>query len=154
MSLSTQNAPLAKRRAANWISAFGGPFSQGALKWFWSYIAQFKGSPAMQVVEFEALSNTDQVLANAACTLYLIVLRKTTATATWSKFTDNATTGATNGSQEISIKGATIGETVLVYPQPLAMANGLTARGNTTATGNTTSGANGASGFVVIGAAA
>lgn len=154
MALSTQSSVLAKRRATNWITAIGGkPFTQGAMKWFWSFVSQFLGNPDMQIVEFSALG-ANVVLMDAACKLFAIVMDKATATLSYAKFTDNATTGSTDGTQNITIpvKGVA-SEAVLFYPQGFALASGLAAVGNTTPTGNTSSAANGANGFVVLGGA-
>ncbi len=153
MALSTQSAVLAKRRAGNWVSGFGKPFTQGALKWFWSWISQFAGNPDLQIKEFAALSDVEVVIADVACKLYALILAKATATATYTKATDSATTSS-DASSEIRIKQAGAAtETVLFYPQGLPMASGITMQGNTTAGGGTGSAADGANGFAIVGAA-
>lgn len=154
MALSLQSAVLAKRRALNWVTAIGQkPFSQGAMKWFWSFQAQFLGSPDMQIVEFAALSSTEVVIADAACRLYGLVLYKATATATYTKATDSATTSS-DADSEIRVKQAGAAtEAVLIFPQGLAMANGITMQGNTTPSGGTGSAADGGNGFAILGAA-
>lgn len=153
MALSTQSAPLPKRRAGNWITGFGKPFLQGAYKWLFSWFAQFAGSPDLQIVEFAALSSTEVVIADAACRLYAIFLMKATATATYTKATDNATTSS-DADSEVRIKQAGAGnETLAAWPQGLAMANGITMQGNTAPSTGTGSGADGANGFVVLGGA-
>jgi hypothetical protein len=136
MALSTQSAPLAKRRAGNYISAFGKSFSRLVFTTFWSWIAQMNGSPDLQVVEFGALDNTDVVVADAACSIYAIVIKKPTATAGNFKAGDSATTCPTDGSGVLGIKGNKAGEQVLFFPQKLTMASGFTIRANTTATGS------------------
>jgi hypothetical protein len=154
MALSLQSAVLAKRRALNWVTAIGGkPFSQGAMKWFWSFQAQFLGSPDMQIVEFAALSSSEVVIADAACKLYALVLYKATATATYTKATDSATTSS-DADSEIRIKQAGAAtEAVLIFPQGLAMASGITMQGNTAPSTGTGSGADGGNGFAIVGAA-
>lgn len=151
MALSTQSNVLAKQRAFHYNFK---PATQGFLRWLFSWFSQFAGNPDLQVVEFAALTNGNTVLADAACKLYGVFLSKDTATASWFKGADSATTAATDGSAEISQKTSGAGgEFCLIYPEGLALANGLTVCGNTTATGSTGSGANGPRGFVLIGAA-
>lgn len=151
MALSLQDPVLAKHRLFHAVSFDTSTRLQ--MTAFFSWLMQQGGRPNLQVVEFTALSNTDQVLADVACRLYALILAKATATASWSKFTDNATTGSTDGTQNLSLWMAQIGRSFLCYPNGLALANGLTARGNTTGTGNTTAGAAGATGVVLLGAA-
>lgn len=153
MALSTQVAPLAKRRAGNWISGFSKPYLQLAYQQLFSWFAQFAGSPDLQIVEFAALSSTEVVIADAPCKLHALFLMKATATATYTKLTDNATTSSDTAA-DIVLKMAGAGnETLLVYPQGLALANGATMQGNTTADAGTGSAADGANGFAVVGKA-
>jgi len=152
MSVPTQSAVLAKRRAGNWLSGFGKPFNTGLVRWLFSWFAQFTAGADLAIVEFAALSSAEVVIIAEAATLYALVMRKATATATFTKLTDNATTSS-DASSDIRISMIGIKETALVYPQGLALANGATMQGNTTAGGGTGSGADGASGFAIIGAA-
>lgn len=153
MSLSTQTSVLAKRRAGNWITNFSKSFTALAFgQAFWPWMAQFGGGIDLQVVEFAALTNTDVVIANAACHLYAICLQKATATKTVFKGTDNATTCTTNGGQDFSVTLNAIGDAILFLPKGFACANGFTVQGNTTATGSTGSAANGPAGMVILGA--
>jgi hypothetical protein len=153
MALSTQVSVLAKRRASNWVSGFGRAFSKIVLDRFWSWQAQFLGNIDLQVVEFGALDNTDVVIANAACTLYAVVILKPTAVLSVWKGTNNASTGSTNGAQDFSISQNKIGEQVFLCGAGHTLSSGLTIRASTTATGATPPNtADKPSGICIIGA--
>lgn len=150
MALSLQASVLVKRRAFNYYLK---PGVTGLVKWLFEYFSQFKGNPDLQIVPFGALTSGDTVIANVACTLYAIVLTKATATKTFFKLTDNATTASTNGSQDITIPVSGAGNSIAqIYPDGMPMASGITITGDTTATGNSGSGANGVAGYLIIGA--
>jgi hypothetical protein len=139
-----------KRRALNFPGI--SPEAQRQLKTFFETLGQLKGNPDLAVVEFDELSDTDVVLADAAAKLYFVYLQKDTATASWSKITDHAST-ASDAASELRFKTARIGDECIAYPSGLALANGATAQGTTTADGGTGSASDGAKGFVIIGAA-
>jgi hypothetical protein len=139
MAITDQSSQLAKRRAQHWIAGFAnGSFLFLVFQRFWSWFSQFGGNIDMSVVEFAGLTNTDTVLEAAACTLYALAFTKPTTVATFVKGTDNATTCATNGSQDLSIKMNTVGEHCIFFPKGLTLTAGWTMRSNTTATGSTT----------------
>lgn len=151
MSLSLQDILYAKRNALN-----NSPFkykTKGALKALFSYLVQYGGQPQLQVVVFDKLG-ANVVLANVACKLYGIFLQKGTVTTSYAKFTDNATTGATDGTGGTMIvtKGITK-EMFLVYPDGLSFANGIAAVANTAPTGSSSSSTDGPSGMAIIGGA-
>lgn len=154
MAISTQAGVKAWRRVFNWA---GGQSDFPAvialqLKAFKSFLSQQGGLPDLEFVPFAALSSTDVVIADAACKVYAIVTTKATATASWFKLTDHATTGS-DTAPEIGTKHAYIGTQIQLFPKGLAMANGVTLQGVTTADGGTGSSTDGMSGFVLIGAA-
>jgi hypothetical protein len=152
MALSTQDPILAKRRFFHAVALDAAV--QAIAVAFFSWINQQGGKPDLQVKEFDNLTNTDTVIADAACKVYAIVLKKGTTTAAFFKGTDHASTGATDGTQQISLRQNSVKVDILVFPKGLPMAAGLTLRSNTTGTGNTTSAAgDGASGVVLLGAA-
>jgi hypothetical protein len=151
MALSLVEILKAKRRALNYSVA---PSIQGYLKWFFSYMSQFAGNPNLQIVEFAALSASEVVIANVACTLYALVLLKATATATYTKLTDSATTSS-DADSEFRIKQAGAGQTMaLMFPNGVPFASGITMQGNTAPSTGVGSGANGGNGFAILGAAA
>ncbi len=97
-------------------------------------------------------ANASQVLADAACTVYGIYLKKVGATETIFKASASATTAGTDGTQKYAISKAAAGDVAEVYPNGDAVASGLTVTENTTRTGSTlTLLANRFDGFVVIG---
>lgn len=158
MAISTQNANLVRQKTFM-INRNPGVFY--ALKALFLHLAANKSNPDLQLVNIDGgatasdSGNTaNQVVANAACTLYCVYLKKTGATGTWFKLTDNATTATTNGGADLSQKVTTANEEVLfLYPTGHAMANGITYTEDTTATGSTLNVlANRIDGFVILGA--
>lgn len=152
MSLTTQDPVLARRRFFHAVNLDVGTKELGRA--LFSFLMQ-QGSPvrpSLQVVEFGPLSSTDVVIADAPCTLYALVLHKTTATASFTKATDHATTCSTDGTQDVSLKLADTNYHLLAFPRGRAFAAGITMQGNTTGTGGTGSSTNGASGVALLGA--
>lgn len=150
MALSTQDPVLARRRFFHAFTLDASTYQMAIA--FFSWLMQQGGRPDLQVKEITALSGTDQVIADAACKLYALILKKTTATASYSKGTDHATTCSTDGTQDFSLKMADVNSHDMFWPKGRACAAGWTMQGNTTGTGNTTSGANGAAGVCLLGA--
>ncbi len=150
MALSVQDIVRAKRRFLNFV----GPVdacSYGLGMSFFSWLSQQGGNPDLQVVEFDHLTGTDVVIANAPCKVYAIVLRKVTTTAAVFKGTDNATTGSATAFN-VALLQNSIGFSNQFFGKGLPMANGLTVISNTTTAGNTTSAAgDGAAGVVLLG---
>lgn len=150
MALSVQSSLLAKRRAMSYANGLK-PGVVGLISWLFQYFSQFKGNPDLLFVPFSGIgSNT--VIAAEACKLYAIVLQKVTATASYFKGTNNATTAATNGSQDLTVLLSGAGNsTALIYPDGLSLSTGLTIIANTTTTGSVSSGADAPTGFALIG---
>lgn len=143
--------------------------AQSQLKALRQYLATFGKNPKLQFVAIDGTAcasdggNTaSQVLANAACRLYAIYLKKVGTTACWFKGTDHASTATTDGTQAIAEHdanndtvpvGMTGQEIVRVWLGGKSLANGLTITEDTTATGSTlTLKANRFDGFAIIGA--
>lgn len=153
MAISTQDSVLAWRNIFNRCHSMK-PSTQRVLQALKSFLAQQGNNPDLQVVGFDSLSASETVIADAACKLYAVVLKKAaTATATYSKLTDHATTSSDDSSDFVILSNVSKSEHPLVFPQAVSFANGITMQGNTTASGGTTSGANACSGFAIIGAA-
>jgi hypothetical protein len=153
MSLSTQDPVQAKRRwfhsTAVGASAAATQLSIAFFSWL---MQQRRPIPFLQTVEFAALTGTSTVIANVACHLYAIVLKKTTTTAAYFKGSDNATT-ASSSAPEVSLRQNTAETDLLFFPYGLAMANGFSIASNTTGGGSTGSAAgDGAAGAVLLGA--
>lgn len=151
MALSTQDIVLAKRRFFHAVN-LDAATRQLATALF-SFLAQQGGKPDCQVVEFGPLSDTDVVIADTACQLLAIILHKTTATASFTKGTDHATTCSTDGTQDLSVKIADTKYHAVLFPNGRACASGWTMLGNTTGTGSTGSSTDGAYGVVLLKAA-
>lgn len=152
MSLSTQDFTLAWRRVGNYFPTLKPTIVQ-ALQELKSSMAGLPVLPDLQVVPFDHLSSSEVVIANVACKLYAIVLLKESATATFSKLTDSATTSSDADSEFRFWQNAAGDQYILADPTGIAFANGITAQGNTTASGGTGSSTDGATGFALIGAA-
>lgn len=125
-----------------------------------TYLATQAKNPKLQFVFVDGSINAsdggntaDQVLANAACTLYAVYGHKVGATETILKLTNHATTAATNGTQDGAIAATASGDFLQIYPDGRALSAGLTVTEDTTRTGSTlTLAANRIDGFVIIGA--
>jgi hypothetical protein len=111
------------------------------------------GGPQLQIKSDGPLTDTESVFADVACTILGIAIFKPTATATYFKATDNATTSSDSGSEIRQKVAGANNSLLLAYPKGVAMANGVTCQGNTTATGGTGSGADGPVVTMILGAA-
>lgn len=157
MAISTQNANLVRQKTFM-INRNPGVFY--ALKAFFLHLAANKGNPDLQLVNVDGTSMAsdggaaDQVIANAACTLYAVYLKKVGSTAVWFKVGDSATVAAGDGTDVLTHKLTTLAqEDLLLYPTGMAFANGISIEEDTTSTGTTrTLAANRADGFIILGA--
>lgn len=158
MALSTASANLARQKTFM-INRGAGVFY--ALKGLFLHLAANKGNPDLQLVNIDGAysssdggNNATQVIADAACTLYCIYLKKSGSTATSLKITNHASTAATNGTQEIGHIFTTANEeNIFLYPVGHAFSTGIALTQNTTATGSTlTLKANKIDGFIILGA--
>ena len=156
MSLSLVTPVLAKQSFFKSAVITTAGAIQGLATALFSYLNQQgrmpAGGPLLQVVSDGPLTSTESVFADAACKILGIALYKPTATATYFKATDSATTSS-DADSEIRQKVAGAGNQVLLaYPKGIAMASGVTCQGNTTPSGGTGSGADGPVVTMVIGA--
>jgi len=158
MALPTLQSGLAvKRRVLQFSGVDSGvngvsPEVQAQLRAFFETLGQLKGNPNLAIVPFDEASDTEIVLGDAAAgTLYAIYLRKDTATASFTKFTDHAS-ASSDADSDITLRLSRIGDQFIGFPSGWAFANGLVAQGNTAASTGTGSASNGAKGFVIIGA--
>lgn len=158
MALVTESANRVRQKTfmINW-----NPGVFYGLKALFLHLAANKGNPDLFIKNVDGTysssdggNNANQVLVDAACTLYAIYLRKTGTTAVVFKATNHATTAQTNGTGDISHIITTSGQEILLtYPSGHALSAGLTMTENTTATGSTlTLLANRLDGFVIVGA--
>lgn len=125
-----------------------------ALRSLWKHM-QALGNPDLQFVAYSGLESADKVIADAACSVYAIYIKKPSASTTdaWLKGSDHATTAAANGDFVAKLKSTTsTREFCPVFHDGLIMATGFTLGSHTTVNGNTKSAAADApTGFVVIG---
>lgn len=169
MALTTQNANLVRQKAyATVYSSVSGstttdpisPFNFYAIKDLFLNFAINKGNPDLQYINIDGIfsssdggANASQVLVASACTLYAVFLKKTGTTETIFKWTNNATTATTDGTQDGAQALTVVGSELVVYPDGRALSSGLTVTENTTRTGSTlTLKANKIDGFVIVGA--
>jgi hypothetical protein len=157
MAVSAQEPVLAWRRVSNALHSFK-PSTQLVLMAFKSWLAQqgpsAPGGPDLQFSPFDSLSDAETVLitAGGTGTLYALVLKKAnTATVTFSKLTDHASTSSDAASDVRIPQNVAKDEAVVIWSKGYALANGATMQGNTTANGGTSSGSDAASGFALIG---
>lgn len=161
MALSLQDGVLVWQKVKNALT-FGNanPGAQNAFRVLREYIATQGGNPQLQFIPINGTysasdggNNASQILADAACTLYGVYLKKVGTTETIFKASANATTAGTDGTQKYAVSKAAAGDIALTYPNGDAVASGLTVTENTTRTGSTlTLLANRFDGFVIIGA--
>lgn len=118
---------------------------------YFGWLAQMGGAPDLQVVPFTYLTGTDKVIADAACKLYVILLKKNTTTTAYFKGSDSASASSSTA-PEIEFRQTAVEVDQMFFPKGLAMANGFTISSDTTSDGNTGSSAgDGAAGVVVLG---
>lgn len=152
MALSLESANLTKQRAR---AETRKPKVQAILKMLFSYLAQHKGNPDLQFTAFDALTTTSTVIADNACKLYALYIKKPkgSTTAAWVQGTDHASVAATTAST-FRIALPTDNEELIVFPDGLALAAGLVLITTTAAGGATGSAtADAASGFGIVGGA-
>jgi hypothetical protein len=150
MALATLQTILETKRKA--LSFTVTPEVQRQIKTFFETMGQLKKNPNLVLIPFDELSSTEVVISDSACTLYAVLYKKDTATATFSKMTDHASASSDTAAEFVT-KQAAIGDTFLSFPSGVALASGLVMQGNTTADGGTGSSSDGAKGFAIVGAA-
>jgi len=154
MALTLENVNLVKQRTRWEIRK---PGASEALRALWKHLEQLS-NPDLQLVALNYAGGADQVIANVACKLYALYLRKPAASTTdaWIKASDHATTCSGNGDLVVKMIGTGGGgqEHALVFPDGLKFGTGLTTASHTTVNGTTHSSAGDACvGFAIVGAA-
>lgn len=129
-----------------------------ALKGFFTYWATNKQNADLQLVpvaDASVTGSTGQVIADAAATVYVVYVKKgATATDSYLKLFDSATTDAVTTEQRLSVGMLEANEEQFVmYPKGLTMGTGVIAAAHTTSEGATQSTAGDAgNGFIILGA--
>lgn len=151
MALSLESTILTKQRC---LAETRKPDIQAQLKVFFSYLAQHRGSPTLQVTFFSALAGTDVVAADAACKLYAWYIKKPTASTTAAYVKgSNSASALDEADDTMHVYLPTNQEVILLFPNGVPMSAGFTIGSNTTASGSTgSSAADQPAGFVIVGA--
>jgi hypothetical protein len=132
--------------------------SQAQLRTLFSYLSQHKPGIELQFVPVSGLDSADVVVADVACRLYALFLRKPTSSATtaYVKGSDHASAQGANAELGIMFLGTGGGgqEACQCYPAGLMFGTGLTLDCHTTSSGTTKSDAADAPvGFAIVGSA-
>lgn len=158
MALVVQDGVLTWQKVAKAVLG-ANPATQAAFRDLKNYITTQGKNPQLQFVSFSGASMAsdggaaDVVLCSGPCTLYATYLAKAGSVETIYKGSNNATTAATDGTQDHAIAATVAGDVFEIYPKGRALSAGLTVAEDTTRTGSTrTLTANAMSGFVIIGA--
>lgn len=129
-ALSTENANLTRQRFYQASSALGGTLTRSALVFYalkalFLHLATNKGNPDLQLKY--VTDGANNAIVGEACHLYAVVIKKgTDATASYFKVSNHAT--QVQADSDIILKSAVAGEEiVLLYPDGLAFATGITA---------------------------
>jgi hypothetical protein len=148
MAFSGSDPVLAKRRFFHAASITASVYNLSFA--FFSWLNQQGGKPDLQVVELIAGTDTAQIICSGAATLRALILNKTTTTAAYAKFSNNATDfeAATNS---VLIGQNVIDSAAVFYPKGLTFSIGISYESHTTPNGTTTSAAgDGATGVALI----
>lgn len=151
MALSLQNPLLVFQKL---LAETRKPKIQLLAKTLKSYLVQHRGNPDLQIVFFSGLSSGSTVIADAACKLVGLYVKKPTGSTTsaFVKGTDDEATASATA-PAVSVELRTNQEEFLVFPDGIPMASGLTLRADTTAAGSTGSvTADQPTGFAIIAA--
>lgn len=119
---------------------------------------QALGNPDLQLKVYDQTSNSDTVIADVACKLYALYIKKPSGSTTdaWLKGSNHATVAAANGDIVVYLQGTGGGgrEYCPVFHDGLLLSTGLTIASHTTVNGSTDSAdADSPNGFAIIGAA-
>lgn len=153
MALSLENILQVKRRT-RWETRK--PGASESLRALFKHMESL-GNPDLQLVALDFTANADIVVADVACKLYALYLKKPSGSTTdaWVKGSDHATVAAANGDVVAKMIGTGGGgqEHCIIYPDGLKLGTGLTMASHTTVSGNTDSNdADSCAGFAIIGA--
>lgn len=154
MALSLQSASLVRQKTREFTR---NPLVFYAIKAFFLYHSQ-RGNNDLQLILLDDadLTGTDGVVsADAACTLYMVYLRKrATATDSYLKLYDDATNDSTAASERVTLATLEASEdNIAIFPQGMTFATGIVATSHTTSNGTTDSTAgDSGDGFIIVGA--
>lgn len=157
MALTLEDALLTKQRALNNFN-YTDPECEATIRQLFDGAINAKGSPKLQYVSIDYTGNVDIVVADVACRLYAVVLKKPTASTVdaWAKFSDHATVASADPDLAIKLVGTGGGgrQYALTFQNGLSLATGLTTASHTSNSADTDSAdADASAGFAIIGAA-
>ena len=156
-NLAWQRVKIALASEPTGAGSFTPPPAIDAFRSLKTYLATALGNPTLQFVAIDALDVDDasgKVLADAACTLYAVFLKKqATATDVYLHILDDATddTGVATDTRVMLAMLETEESAFAIYPNGVAMGTGVVAKAYTTAAGSTDSAsADTPNGFIII----
>jgi len=127
-NLVAQKAKLSNPRAAK---------VQLVLKTLLSYIAQHKGNPNLQHVNFTQLTSGSTVIADAACKLYAVLITRPNSTtqSAFVKLTNDESTAQHAGDQDFTFlaPAAVTVNDLYIWPDGFALSAGLAITSDTSA---------------------
>ncbi len=155
MALSTENANLVWQKVE--IAKQSLEVNRAvdmSLRGLKAYLAQEKRNIDLQFVPISDLG-ADTAIADAACKIYAIVLKKgATSTGAFFKAADHATVSGTTASDLVQELNASEQQVAFIYANGWAQGTGFAVGSDTTADGSTAStSGDGPNGFVILGAA-
>ena len=152
MPLTLQAAVLAKRRAMNYD--FQKPHTRRLIRTLFEILSQQKGAPDLQIREFDNLTSTVQVLADAPCRVYALVLTKETAATNFTKADDSATAVSGTAPMFQVEMNETKKEVAFIWPDGWTQATGFSIAAHNeadSATPTSPAAGDGPRGFAIIG---
>lgn len=154
MALTLENINLVKQRT-RWDTRK--PGVSEIMRAFFKHMESL-GNPDLQFVPIDQTSNADAVIADVACKLYALYLKKpaTSTVDAWFKGSNHATVAAAAGDLVIPLVGTGGGgaEHCLCFPDGLKLSTGLTIAEHTSLAGSTdSSDADAVGGWAIVGAA-
>jgi hypothetical protein len=128
MALTLESANLVAQKAK--ISAPRAAKVQLGIKHILSFIAQHKGSPNLQFVNFTQLTSGNTVIADAACKLYAFFISRPSSTtlSAFVKLTNHASAAQHAGDQDFTFltPAAVAVNDLYVWPDGFSLGTGLT----------------------------
>ena len=159
-NLVWQKVKIALASEPTGAGSFTPPPAIDAFKSLKTYLATVLGNPTLEFVPIDATDIDDasgKVLADVACTLYGVFLKKqATTTRVYTYLLDDATddTGFATDARVLLSQGSSEESTFAIFPQGEAMAAGLVAKSYDDADGTSNAlSADTPNGFVIIAAA-
>src|ERR1035437_5815526 len=155
MAVALQSGNLVWQKVKNALSNIqsaagvgSNPAAQNAFLDLKAYLSQDKKNPNLQFLPIDGVYT-----ASDGGTSYGISRKKEASTETVFKASNNATTAASNGTQDLAIAATEAGDVFVIYPDGRAMSTGFTVTEQTTRTGSTQELlANQMNGFAIVGA--